>query len=393
MISVITPGIYGVNGKSTYLLGKQYQKKVDGTNTTTMKYYSSGSTQIAVRTITDTSDTLQWMLSDHLGSTSTTANADGSWNSSISYSAFGEIRASSGITASDFRYTGQLRQAELGLYYYVARWYDPQTAHFTQADTVVPNAGDAASYDRYTYVRNNPVRYIDPTGHIVCNSCSGNYDMAQKHSPTFVYSPVILPRSSWEAHNPGSYGKQTGKDNEIEGLYPGYQNGYKKVENPKNYIRAVIHHEGDDATQGTGRERVKQIQESQMNSGYYDIGYHYIIDPDGIIYEGRDINFRGNAAIKNSENISILWLGDFNPGYEKNDPYGRYGQIDPTDDHPTEAQYQATVDLISWLDYKYGLDEIAGHREVPGNSTVCPGDYAMPFVERMRSELSGILGN
>jgi RHS repeat-associated protein len=105
------------------------------------------------------------MLSDHLGSTSTTANADGSWNSSISYTAFGEIRASSGITARDFRYTGQLRQAELGLYYYVARWYDPQLAHFTQADTVVPNAGDAASYDLYTYVRNNPVRFSDPSGH------------------------------------------------------------------------------------------------------------------------------------------------------------------------------------------------------------------------------------
>jgi RHS repeat-associated protein len=155
-----------INGKSTYLLGKQYQKKVDGTTTTIMKYYSNGSAQIAERTITDTSDTLQWMLSDHLGSTSTTANADGSWNSSISYTAFGEIRVSSGITASDFRYTGQLRQAELGLYYYVARWYDPQLAHFTQADTVVPNAGDAASYDRYTYVRNNPVRYSDPSGHM-----------------------------------------------------------------------------------------------------------------------------------------------------------------------------------------------------------------------------------
>jgi RHS repeat-associated protein len=167
-----------INDKSTYLLGKLYQKKINGAVTTIMKYYSSGSAQIAVRTITDTTDTLQWMLSDHLGSTSTTANADGTWNSSISYTAFGEIRASSGLTASDFRYTGQLRQAELGLYYYVARWYDPQTAHFTQADTVVPNAGDAASYDRYTYVRNNPVRYNDPSGHTVCNTCSGDYDMA-----------------------------------------------------------------------------------------------------------------------------------------------------------------------------------------------------------------------
>jgi RHS repeat-associated protein len=123
---------------------------------------------------------VRWMLSDHLGSISTTANADGSWKSSISYTAFGEIRANSGITASDFRYTGQLRQAELGLYYYVARWYDPQIAHFTQADTLVPNSGDAAAYDRYTYVRNNPVKYSDPNGHMPCNGefgqCSGGGD-------------------------------------------------------------------------------------------------------------------------------------------------------------------------------------------------------------------------
>jgi RHS repeat-associated protein len=160
-----------INNKSTYFLGKLYQKKVDSATTTVQKYYSSGSAQIAVRTISGASDTIQWMLSDHLGSTSTTANADGTWNSTIRYSAFGEIRASSGITNSNFRYTGQLRQAELGLYYYVARWYDPQTAHFTQADTVVPDAGDAASYDRYTYVRNNPVKYNDPSGHDV--GCAG----------------------------------------------------------------------------------------------------------------------------------------------------------------------------------------------------------------------------
>ena len=43
----------------------------------------------------------------------------------IQYTAFGEIRASLGITDSEYRYTGQLRQAELGLYYYVAHWRDP----------------------------------------------------------------------------------------------------------------------------------------------------------------------------------------------------------------------------------------------------------------------------
>ncbi len=40
-----------------------------------------------------------------------------------------------------------------------------------QADTIVPNAGDSAAYDRYAYVKNNPVRYSDPSGHMY--SCGG----------------------------------------------------------------------------------------------------------------------------------------------------------------------------------------------------------------------------
>jgi RHS repeat-associated protein len=155
-----------INGRSTYYLGKLYQKQVDGTSTTIQKYYTSGSAQIAVRTVKDTNDTLQWLLSDHLGSTSTTANMDGTWNSTIQYSAFGEIRTSSGITPTEYRYTGQLRQPELGLYYYVARWYDPQIGHFVQADTVVQNSYVPSAYDRYSYVSNNPINNSDPTGHI-----------------------------------------------------------------------------------------------------------------------------------------------------------------------------------------------------------------------------------
>ncbi|MHC1783475.1 MAG: RHS repeat-associated core domain-containing protein [Anaerolineaceae bacterium] len=94
-----------------------------------------------------------------------TANANGTWNSSIQYTAFGEIRATSGLTATKYRYTGQLAQDVLGLDYYVARYYDPQIGHFTQADTIIPNSVKSLSFDRYSYSRNNPVRYNDPSGH------------------------------------------------------------------------------------------------------------------------------------------------------------------------------------------------------------------------------------
>ncbi len=75
--SIVNTDSTRAGGKSTYYLGKLYQKKIDDTEETIQKYYSSGSAQIAVRTIQGESDTLQWLLSDHLGSTSTMANADG----------------------------------------------------------------------------------------------------------------------------------------------------------------------------------------------------------------------------------------------------------------------------------------------------------------------------
>jgi len=110
-----------VNGVVTYYPARGYNKQVDGVEVTIQKQYTFGSQTIAVRV----NGILSWVLGDHLGSTSVTANADGSFKSQIQYTAFGEIRASLGITDSEYRYTGQLRQAELGLYYYVAHWRDP----------------------------------------------------------------------------------------------------------------------------------------------------------------------------------------------------------------------------------------------------------------------------
>jgi RHS repeat-associated protein len=138
---------------------------VDGGTTTERKYYSAGSKRIAMRV----NGTLTWLLGDHLGSTSVTAQADGTFQSEMRYTAFGETRSSSGPTLTDYQYTGQRHEAEFGLYFYKARWYDPASAHFTQADTMVPEEGNPLSLDRFSYTYNNPLRYIDPTGHVTCH--------------------------------------------------------------------------------------------------------------------------------------------------------------------------------------------------------------------------------
>jgi len=100
------------------------------------------------------------------------------------YRAFGEQRYSSGTTPTDYRYTGQLEQATIGLYYYGARWYDPALGRFTQPDTIVPlESQGVQAWDRYAYVNNSPVNYTDPTGHDV--GCPGQ-DASECASSTIV---------------------------------------------------------------------------------------------------------------------------------------------------------------------------------------------------------------
>jgi RHS repeat-associated protein len=93
-------------------------------------------------------------------------NSSGVKSAEQLYYPWGTARYAStpGIPTS-FRFTGQRRENYLDLYWYGSRWYDPSAARFIQADTVVPDPGNSQDWDRYAYTNNNPVKYIDPTGH------------------------------------------------------------------------------------------------------------------------------------------------------------------------------------------------------------------------------------
>ena len=78
------------------------------------------------------------------------------------------MRYSSGTAPTSYNYTGQRLDGDTGLLYYGARYYDPALMRFVQADTLVPEPGNPQSLNRYAYVLNNPLKYTDPTGHIVC---------------------------------------------------------------------------------------------------------------------------------------------------------------------------------------------------------------------------------
>jgi RHS repeat-associated protein len=145
-------------------------------NTDTMKrYYYAGSVRVAMKIggSPDQNPVLNWLFGDHLGSTSRAANANGTalTEGELRYKAWGEKRfpAGSSTVPTTYRYTGQRQEVQLGgldgLYYYGARWYDPYLSRFIQPDTIVPNPGDPRALDRFAYVLNNPLKFIDPNGH------------------------------------------------------------------------------------------------------------------------------------------------------------------------------------------------------------------------------------
>ncbi len=123
------------------------------------------------------SSTLNYLLGDHLGSTSITADSAGVRVAELMYKARGENRYTYLTTSTTFRFTGQRQESGLGgadgLYFYGARWYDPALGRFAQADTIVPGAGNPQALNRYSYSLSNPLKYTDPSGHSPCGGMFG----------------------------------------------------------------------------------------------------------------------------------------------------------------------------------------------------------------------------
>jgi RHS repeat-associated protein len=105
-----------------------------------------------------------WLLGDHLGSTSVRANAGGTKLGELRYSAWGVTRYEDGAILTSYRFTGQPWEQRLGLYQMGARWYDPYLNRWLSPDSIVPDPANPQSLNRFAYVYNNPLKYIDPGG-------------------------------------------------------------------------------------------------------------------------------------------------------------------------------------------------------------------------------------
>jgi len=97
---------------------------------------------------------------DHLGSSTLITNSSGGVVSELEYEPFGSL-----VEGSDERYLYEGKELDdTGLYYFGARYYDPDLAKFVEPDSLVSNIYDPQQLNLYGFERNSPYNYKDTTG-------------------------------------------------------------------------------------------------------------------------------------------------------------------------------------------------------------------------------------
>ncbi|USG64639.1 hypothetical protein NDK47_21220 [Brevibacillus ruminantium] len=93
------------------------------------------------------------------------------------YDTWGNIVSKTEGMSNPFAYSGEMFDNETGFYYLRARYYDPTVGRFISEDTYKGAVDNPLSLNRYTYVSNNPLRYVDPSGHVQADAHgNGGFD-------------------------------------------------------------------------------------------------------------------------------------------------------------------------------------------------------------------------
>ena len=133
-------------------------------------YLLNVSDAFATSRIESGSEAYYFYTEDQRGSTVNVLDKDGNRVVSYWYSDFGEVSESKASAYSNFeneiQYTGAIYDELTGLLYLNARFYDPSTGRFLTQDTYRGERSDADTWHLYAYCANNPINYVDPSGHI-----------------------------------------------------------------------------------------------------------------------------------------------------------------------------------------------------------------------------------
>ena len=146
-----------VGGSSVTYLGKDYE--VEGANST--KYVFLGDRRITTK---KSNGDIFFTHTDHINSSNVVTDATGNQSALYEYTPYGTTATETGSADLRHKFTGQEEDKSTRLYDFNARMYDPQLGRFITPDWIIQDPGDPQSLNRYAYARNNPIRYIDPTG-------------------------------------------------------------------------------------------------------------------------------------------------------------------------------------------------------------------------------------
>ncbi|MFT4666740.1 MAG: hypothetical protein ACI8YQ_002123 [Polaribacter sp.] len=152
----------------------------------------------------------------------------------------------------------------------------------------------------------------------------------------------------------------------------------------------IVHHSAGVNSSSDWAGVVRSIWDFHVNvNGWDDIGYNYLVDPSGILYEGRGNNIRGaHFCGNNGGTMGVCVMGDF------------------TNISPTDNAKSMLKDLLAWkicdidadplemaLHASSGLNlsRISGHQD--GCATACPGASFYPQFSAIRSEVNTQINN
>ena len=211
-------GKTGVIQQNRYNGDGQRIQKVEGSKTTNY-YYQDG--VVSYTTDGDNSQTSQNLIgtdgnilatqrygSDHTdyllyhkdiqGSTTSLVKEDGSADATYRYTDFGETTINGDNKAeNEVCYTGGIYDQSTGLYYLNARYYNPEDGRFVTEDTYRGETAKPETGHLYAYCANNPVNYVDPSGHkaktvIYYNKKGKDFKKQAMHSPYYKNSQVTF---------------------------------------------------------------------------------------------------------------------------------------------------------------------------------------------------------
>ncbi len=138
-------------------------------------YIRAGGGTVAIYTEVDDGNSLtdktRYLHKDHLGSVESITDEQGVVTEHLSYDAHGKRRQSDWAAGTPAipnetprGFTGHEHLDGVGLIHMNGRVYDPTLGRFLSADPHVQAPSDTQSFNRYTYVKNNPLSYTDPSG-------------------------------------------------------------------------------------------------------------------------------------------------------------------------------------------------------------------------------------